>query len=108
MNEKTTRKVIGLIWASVNANFIVTNPHRLETNLRYEQNKTIGQVMAIGLSVHYHISREDIENKLCINPSSYDTKLKVFNRLTGDEEWIKKVAALSRYIRSRTRETFII
>ena len=73
-----TSKIRKLIWNAVRTHFKLTNQMTLATSLKYEPNKSIGQTIAIGLSNQYGLSRTEVEKLLCIEPSSYDNKLKVF------------------------------
>ena len=74
-------KIRKVIWQAINAHFILDDPVRLEANLKMEKNKSIAQIMAIGLSQQYDISRHTIENILCIESMGYDNKLKSFLNL---------------------------
>ncbi len=109
-------KIIKLIWQAVDTHFILVNPLSLEANLRHENNKSIAQTVAIGLCNQYNISRDITEKMLCIEPSSYDNKLRLFNQtvkrlantqqyggLTEDQKsFFHRYMMCSRYVRRRT------
>lgn len=108
MRKKQREKIRKLIWGAINNHFIVKNTVNLETDLKYEKNKTIAKVMAVGLSHQYHLDRRTTEMILCINRTGYDTKLKEFMRLTKDcigsddedlKNWKHRLGMTSRWVR---------
>lgn len=107
-------KIRQIIWKAVQSHFSLNDQTRLETNLKYEKNKTIAQVVAIGLCDQYGIDRKDVESILCIEPIGYDNKLKTFTssvaKLAIKEPWKdddlidfdRRLSMCSRFIRRRT------
>jgi hypothetical protein len=112
MDENKIRK---LIWQAINTHFILVNSVSLEANLSHENNKSIAQMIAIGLCNQYNIPREIVQQLLCIEPSSYNNKLRLFiqtvkkaannqqyNNLTEDQKsFFYRYLMCSRYVRRR-------
>jgi len=114
MNQTKIRKAI---WQAINVHFILTDPIRLSANLKYEPNKSIAQILAIGFCNQYDLDRGSIESLLCIEPSSYDKKMENFiliiKKASNDrqygikindmENFFQRYLMCSRYIRKRLR-----
>lgn len=110
----TKDKLRKLIWAAIQNHFTLTDTTRLETSLKYEKNKTIAQVIAIGLCVQYDIDVDTVQKVLCIEPVGYKNKLDTFNEMTHrmsgvittpDEDLVdfkRRYSMCSRYVRRRT------
>lgn len=108
-------KIRNLIWKAISVHFILTNQVRLSTNLKHEPNKSIAQIMAVGLSNQYNLNRDVTEKLLCIEPSSYDKKftnfMSVIKKASNErqhevkdpdsENFFQRYLMCSRYIRKR-------
>ena len=114
----TKEKIRKIIWGAIAAHFALIDPVRLEANLKYERNKTIAQVIAVGLCDQYDIPRETTESLMCIDPVSYDHKLRMFrlhvkrgmeDSVNRDgKEWMTKYELSSRYVRRRIRDGYFV
>lgn len=107
-------KILRIIWRAIAAHFVLKDGNRLEADLKYEKNKSSAQVVAIGLCDIYDIPREDVETRLCIEPSSYDHKLKTFrdtlnfavenDDIPENKEWLNIFFMSARYVLRRVYE----
>lgn len=114
---KDKDKIRKLIWRAIHNHFSLKDHTRLETDIRHEKNKTIAQIVAIGLCAQYRIDRADVENTLCIESIGYDNKLKAFKKLAHQmnmsgrqseevQDFARRYAMCSRFVRRRLEYTY--